>query len=157
MTRRLPESCTTGSTMAVEGDHWPTGTVESVAAPDPTAIAIGPFGSRMKADCYVADGVPVIRGTNVSSGRAFRGEFVYVTEDKADDLAHCNVFPGDLVFPHRGAIGEVGLVPQSGPVRWMLSTSLMKLTCDESRVAPAFIYYFFRSRLGRHELLKNAS
>jgi type I restriction enzyme S subunit len=33
----------------------------------------------------------------------------------------------------------------------------MKLTCDKSSVDPTFLFYFFRSPTGRHELLKNAS
>ena len=33
----------------------------------------------------------------------------------------------------------------------------MKLTCDRSRVEPLYLFYFFRSTQGRHELLKNAS
>jgi len=33
----------------------------------------------------------------------------------------------------------------------------MKLTCNTELVEPIFLFYFFRSRQGRHELLKNAS
>jgi len=33
----------------------------------------------------------------------------------------------------------------------------MKLTCDQKKVNPPFIYYYFKSPWGRHELLKNAS
>jgi hypothetical protein len=56
---------------------WPMSVVQQIAAPHRTAIAIGPFGSRMKADCYVDEGVPVIRGSNISLGRRFSGDFVY--------------------------------------------------------------------------------
>ncbi|RDH82034.1 MAG: restriction endonuclease subunit S [endosymbiont of Escarpia spicata] len=33
----------------------------------------------------------------------------------------------------------------------------MKLTCDTSRAVPKFLYYFFKSHIGKYELLKNAS
>jgi type I restriction enzyme S subunit len=111
----------------------------------------------MKSDRYEATGVPVIRGNNISDTRALTGDFVYVSQATADELRASNVFPGDLVFPHRGAIGQVGIVPSDGPPRYMLSTSLMKLTCDPAVVDPAFLFYFFRSGQGRHELLRNAS
>lgn len=136
--------------------HWKLVTVDDIKASTDTAIAIGPFGSRMKADLYVASGVPVIRGTNISAGRTFSGDFVYVAAKTADSIPACNVFGGDLVFPHRGAIGEVGIVPHDG-IRYMLSTSLMKLTCNPNLANPQFLFYFFRSPAGRHELLKNAS
>ena len=95
-------------------------------------IAIGPFGSRMKSDTYTESGVAVIRGTNITGGRSFSGDWVYVSEADANQLANCNVREGDLVFPHRGAIGEVGIVPGDRE-RYLLSTSLMSLKCDRTK------------------------
>lgn len=137
--------------------EWRTYTVDQIKASDDRAVAIGPFGSRMKADRYVADGVPVIRGNNISNTCALVGDLVFVSDETANELRSCNVLPGDLVFPHRGAIGEVGIVPSDGRSRYILSTSLMKLTCNRELVDPLFIFYFFRSRQGRHALLQNAS
>jgi len=137
--------------------EWRICTVDQIKADGDHAIAIGPFGSRMKADKYVTDGVPVIRGNNISDTRTFVGDFVFVSDETADELSSCNVFPGDLVFPHRGAIGQVGIVPSDQASRYILSTSLMKLTCNKDLVDPLFIFYFFRSRKGRHALLQNAS
>lgn len=137
--------------------EWPKVPLDSLKAQGEASIAIGPFGSRMKADRYTAAGIPVIRGNNLSDTRSFTGEFVYVSSETADELWNCNVRAGDLVFPHRGAIGEVGIVPHDGAQRYVLSTSLMKFTCDRMLVDPVFLFYFFRSPAGRHELLKNAS
>ena len=131
--------------------------IEQIKAKGDRAIAIGPFGSRMKADLYVPDGVPVIRGNNLSDTRSLIGDLVQVSETTADELAGCNVFAGDLVFPHRGSIGQVGIVPEDSNRRYMLSTSLMKLSCNENLVDPLFVFYFFRSDAGRHALLQNAS
>lgn len=135
---------------------WPMVTVNDIKAPRPGSIAIGPFGSRMKRDCYVSDGVRVVRGTNLTGGRLFSGEFVFVSPEKADELNSANLLPNDLVFPHRGAIGQVGIVPTDRQ-RYVLSSSLMKLTCAADKAYPDFIYYFFKSEAGRFELLKNAS
>jgi type I restriction enzyme S subunit len=137
-------------------DEWQFRAIDELKAPAKSSIAIGPFGSRMKADCYVPMGVPVIRGNNLSDSRILAGEFVYISEQTADEMRSSNVFCDDLVFPHRGAIGQVGIVPCDGR-RYMLSSSLMKLTCNRELVNPLFLFYFFRSANGRHELLKNAS
>ncbi len=134
---------------------WSLVKIDDLKADEKGAIAIGPFGSRMKSDCYVESGIPVIRGTNITGGANFEGDFVYITEEKADTLGSSNVYQYDLVFPHRGAIGEVGIVLKDE--RYVLSSSLMKLTCNREKVNPKFLYYFFKSRIGRHELLKNAS
>jgi type I restriction enzyme, S subunit len=123
-------------------DEWQTATVDEIKAPVDRSIAIGPFGSRMKADVYVASGVPVIRGNNISDTRALVGDFVFISDETADELRACNVYAGDLVFPHRGAIGQVAIIPSDGVQRYMLSTSLMKLTCDTQRVDPQFVLLF---------------
>lgn len=132
--------------------EWQKFRIDEIA----TKTAIGPFGSRMKSDTYTQFGVPVIRGTNITSGRSFSGDWVYVSEKDADQLASCNVREGDLVFPHRGAIGEVGIVPGDRE-RYLLSSSLMSLKCDETKADSLYLYYFFKSHEGRHQLLKNAS
>lgn len=137
------------------GSEWPVVRIEDIQAKEKGAIAIGPFGSRLKSDCYVRSGIPVIRGTNITGGPTFEGQFVYISEEKADTLGSSNVYKDDLVFPHRGSIGEVGIILENK--RYVLSSSLMKLTCDRTKVNPKFLYYFFKSREGKHELLKNAS
>ena len=143
------------ATSAVE--EWHEFTIDELKADTVSAIAIGPFGSRMKSDCYVSIGVPVIRGNNLSSTKHFTGDFVYITDDKAKELRSSTVVAGDLVFPHRGLIGDVGIVPLDQNQRYVLSTSLMKLTCNRQLVDPDYLFYFFRSPVGRHELLKNSS
>lgn len=136
---------------------WPSRKIDEIKASINGAIGIGPFGSRMKSNRYTPSGIPVIRGNNISDTRALVGDLVFVSPETADELRSSNVFPGDLFFPHRGLIGEVGIVPSDGPDRYVLSSSLMKLTCNRDIVDPSFLFYFFRSSQGRHELLKYAS
>lgn len=131
---------------------WSSATIQELA----TKVTIGPFGSSLKTDAYTPAGVPVIRGTNLCGGRSFVGDWVYVSDTTADRLPAANVSAGDLVFPHRGAIGEVGLVPADRS-RYLLSTSLMRASLDERVCDSRFYFYFFRSQIGRAELLKNAS
>ena len=137
--------------------EWPTRSIDELKAKSRTAIAIGPFGSRMKSDCYVPNGVPVIRGTNISDTRELIGELVCITPEKAEEVQSSIIFADDLFFPHRGSIGLVGIVPQKGAARYVQSSSMMKLTCDRNQVEPLYLFYFFRSAQGRQELLKNAS
>ena len=111
----------------------------------------------MKADTYTQTGVPVVRGNNLTGRPGFFGDFVFVSEATVSRFVRCLAKPGDLVFPHRGAIGEVGLVVKQGFDHWMLSTSMMKLRPDPKKLNSSFAFYFFRSPLGRHQLLKNAS
>lgn len=118
---------------------------------------MGPFGSDIKTDNFVEQGVPVIRGGNLTSGR-FNGDgFVFLTERKADELAKANAFPGDLVFTHRGTLGQVGIIPAAPYSRYVVSQSQMKLTCDTKQALPEYVYYFFKSPQGQAALLANTS
>ncbi len=110
----------------------------------------------MKSDVYVPSGVPIIRGTNISSSREMTGEWVYVSEAFADAMPRCVVSEGDLVFPHRGSIGEVALVPGDRD-RYFLSTSCMKITVDRQKADPRFVAYYFKSDMGRAEIMRFAS
>ncbi|MFD2257981.1 restriction endonuclease subunit S [Luteolibacter algae] len=111
------------------------------------ALNGGPFGSKLSSKHYADHGVPVIRGKNLSGPTKFSfEEFVYVTEKKADELRANNAHPGDLVFTQRGTLGQVGLIPADSPIkRFVISQSQMKLTVDESKADPLFLYYYFTS------------
>ena len=72
----------------------------------------------MKSETYVSNGIPVIRGNTISDTKVFQGDFVFISEKMADDMAICNVYDGDLVFPDRGSIGEVGIITGGSRARW---------------------------------------
>ena len=110
----------------------------------------------MKADTYVASGVPVIRGTNIGPGRSLKGDWVYISASLAETMPNCLLSEGDLVFPHRGAIGEVALI-EGGNTPLFLSSSMMKFRPDPKKLLSRFAYYYFRSDLGRQEILQFSS
>lgn len=120
-----------------------------------SAIAMGPFGSNIKAENFVSFGIPVIRGTNLNFDKYVGGEFVFLNEEKADELKGSNCKPGDLVFTHRGTIGQVGIIPENKYSRYVISQSGMKLTVDSNQINNEFLFYFFKSKYGQHQLLKN--
>ncbi len=120
-------------------------------------FAMGPFGSNIKADNFIEFGVPVIRGKNLNYYKYVDGAFVFLSDEKADELNKSNCFPGDLVFTHRGTIGQVGLIPKHKFPRYVVSQSGMKLTVDKSKLDENYLFYFFKSDIGQYELLKNES
>jgi len=138
--------------------EWLTATVDEIKAPGAHSIAMGPFGSNITTDNFVPSGVPVIRGLNLNTERFNDDGFVFLTEGKADELRSANAFPGDLVFTHRGTLGQVGIIPRNARYpRYVVSQSQMKLTCDPQKTNPLFVFYYFRSPSGQHALLANTS
>ncbi|MET9468691.1 restriction endonuclease subunit S [Streptomyces sp. NPDC006544] len=107
----------------------------------------GPFGSNLVKRDYVVDGIPVIRGQNLSGGGYFSSrDFVFVSEEKVErDLRRNLALPGDVVFTQRGTLGQVGIVPEGRFDRYVVSQSQMRMRVDRSQADARFIYYWFRS------------
>lgn len=120
-------------------------------------VAMGPFGSDIKTDNFRPSGVPVIRGQNLIEGGFERSEYVFISEEKAKSLKRSLAYPDDLVFTHRGTLGQVGLVPSNKYPYYLVSQSQMKLVVNKGKLVPKYLYYFFKSDKGQRELLKNVS
>jgi len=123
----------------------PLQSVADIAAPIKNAVVGGPFGSNLVSKDYVEEGVPVIRGQNMGSDRWVGGDFVYVTEEKAESLAGNLARPGDLVFTQRGTLGQVAIIPEQPFEKYLISQSQMKLTVDVHKADPLYLYYEFTS------------
>ena len=118
-------------------------------------VAMGPFGSNIKVDNFISEGVPVIRGANLHEGGFNKENFVFISEEKAASLKRSLAYPDDLVFTHRGTLGQVGIIPNDKFPKYLVSQSQMRLTVNKEYLIPKYLYYFFKSPLGQKELLKN--
>ena len=125
---------------------WEIYSLDQIKSTIPYACVGGPFGSELTTRDYVDNGVPVVRGNNLSTDRRFHDDdFVFVSEEKGKALQSNSARPGDLVFTQRGTLGQVGLIPKEASYeRYIVSQSQMKLTVDEKRARPEFVYYYFR-------------
>jgi len=126
---------------------WPWETLDSVKALGRSVVS-GPFGSNIGKRFFVDQGVPVIRGNNLSLSMtqfSDRG-FVYLTEEKSAEFKNCEAHPGDLIFTAAGTIGQVGLIPAK-PIykKYIISNKQLRARLDIERVLPLFAYYWFTS------------
>lgn len=128
--------------------HWSLSTLGQVADPLPRSIISGPFGSNIGRRFFVDKGVPVIRGSNLTTDtiRLIDSGFVFVTEQKANEL---NTFAvaDDLVFTAAGTLGQVGIIPGDATYsRYIISNKQLRVRVDRSRIDPLFAFYWFSSR-----------
>ena len=134
--------------------------LESLAAREKYSLIGGPFGSKLTSADYVADGIPVIRGSNLNGGRHLdESEFVFVSEQKVQEDLFANLaHPGDVVFTQRGTLGQTALIPASARFdTYVISQSQMKLSVDSKKADPYFIYYYFSSREAIQQILNQNS
>jgi len=128
---------------------WPIQRFATLVADTKNALVGGPFGSKLTTRDYVDEGVPVIRGANMSNGRfILEDDFVFVTEEKKrKDLQNNLARPGDLIFTQRGTLGQVAIIPDDASFsEFIVSQSQMKATLDPEKADTAFYYYFFSSQ-----------
>ena len=120
---------------------------------------MGPFGSSIKVETFVPDGVPIINGKHLHRMRVDDGPgFNFISLDHASRLSNANVWRGDVVFTHRGTIGQAAYIPMdSNYKRYVISQSQFYVRCDPEKALPEFVAMYFRSPEGQHKLLANAS
>ncbi|TYO98701.1 type I restriction enzyme S subunit [Geothermobacter ehrlichii] len=137
------------------GGEWREATIEEVAE----KVAMGPFGSSIKVETFVSDGIPVISGQHLHGFKVDdRIGFNYVTEEHAGRLRNANVQRGDVIFTHAGNIGQVAFVPWNSLYeRYVISQRQFYMRCDRSKVIPEFVVAYFKTPEGQHRLLANTS
>lgn len=137
-------------------EDWEQKKLKDIVSDPKTSFSMGPFGSNIKTENYVSQGVPIIRGINLNNDVLSDENFVFLTEQKADELSNSNAFQNDVLMTSQGTVGEISIIPKNSQFkRYVLSQNLMKITPDEKIVIPFFIYYYLQSTQFQNELLKN--
>lgn len=127
---------------------WKIVTVNDIKADEPHACVAGPFGSNISSKFFVDDGIPVIRGSNLTDDltRFVPKGFVFVSKEQALKYRAQHVMTGDLVFTCWGTIGQVGFIPEQGPYpEYIISNKQLKLRPNRNLTHPLYLFYYFAS------------
>lgn len=108
-------------------------------------LQTGPFGTQLKADEYVEEGVPVINVRNVGFGDVRDDGLEFVTEAKAEQLHHHRLLRDDIVFGRKGAVERHGLITdaQEG---WVQGSDCLRLRLRSARVDVRYLSYYLRTK-----------
>lgn len=118
-------------------------------------LQTGPFGSQLKAEDYVDDGVPVIMPVDLTpNGMDFMAA-KKAPVAKSRELARHILRPGDVLFARRGEIGRCGLYLEGDPVA-MCGTGCLRARLDTGKIDPALAYFLIQSRQARDWLCAHA-
>lgn len=140
-------------------ETWKNSRLEDVASKD-YGMVDGPFGSNLPASLYVNDGIPVVRGSNLSLGeeRFKADEFVFVSEETYKQLERSACKAGDIIFTKKGTLGQTGIVPNNiGYDKLLISSNQMKLTVDSDIADPLFVYYYVSSSESRDRFIREST
>nr|WP_254633287.1 restriction endonuclease subunit S [Deinococcus sp. GbtcB9] len=134
--------------------HWRK--LEEVQAKG-KAIVSGPFGSNISSKYFVSEGIPVIRGNNLTLDleRFVDNGFVFLTREKAKEFSNCEAVSGDILFTAAGTIGQVGIIPNSSRYpKYIISNKQLRARLDKSQILPIFAFYWLSSPRMRDHLIQ---
>jgi len=133
---------------------WEVKKVEDVA----NRVGMGPFGSSIKVETFLSEGVPIISGQHLHGFMMEDTSFNFISADHAARLKSAIVERGDVVFTHAGNIGQVAYIPETSKYdRYVISQRQFFLRCNLTLITPSFVTLYFRSPEGQHGLLANTS
>ena len=135
-------------------------TLGAIAKKDKHAMVDGPFGSNLPASAYVSDGIPIIRGSNLSLGkeRFNSDEYAFVSEETAQRLSRSFCYPNDIIFTKKGTLGQTGIVPEHSKYqKFLISSNQMKISVDSEVADPEFVYYYVSSPSSQKRIIQESS
>ena len=135
---------------------WKVITAKDIASNEKNAMSTGPFGSSISSKYFTKEGVPVIRGGNLSNKHQIQfidEGFVYVSKEKSKEFTRSIVSAGDLIFTCWGTINQIGLIPEkSNYPYYIISNKQMKLSLNTNLAEPYYVYTLFSSHKIQHKI-----
>lgn len=108
----------------------------------PNGIKIGPFGSQLKKEMLLSDGIYKVYGQENVYEHDFSLGDRYLTRDHFNRLSSCEILPGDFIMSTMGTIGKCSIVPASIQ-RGIMDSHLIRLRFNNKKVHSDYILQLF--------------
>jgi type I restriction enzyme S subunit len=120
-------------------------------------IVGGPFGSNLKVEHYLDNGVPILRLQNIGKGYFINKHIKYISEEKASELAYHSFKSGDIALAKLGIpIGKTCIIPDDFP-QGIVVADVVRIRPSKKKVDYHFLTYFLNSSLSVSQLTGNIS
>jgi type I restriction enzyme S subunit len=118
------------------------------------SITGGPFGSNLKTIDYVTDGVRIIQLQNIGDGVFHDGYKICTSEEKADELRSCNIYPGEIILSKMGdPVARACIVP-SGERRYLMASDGIRLVVNKKCFDKRFVHDYINSSYFRKKAME---
>lgn len=105
-----------------------------------TNIQTGPFGSQLHQSDYSDGGVPVVMPKNLVDGHISEDSIARVSMSHVDRLSRHKIEVGDILYSRRGDVGRCAFATEVEQ-GWLCGTGCLRVTIDQSKAIPKFIFY----------------
>ena len=93
-------------------DNWIIAPIKKIVSPNRGSIKTGPFGSSLKREDMISDGIKVYGQENIIYQNLLLGDR-YISQSKFEILKSFELKPGDLVFTRMGTLGKCMILPET--------------------------------------------
>jgi type I restriction enzyme S subunit len=101
----------------------------------------GPFGSDLKSEHYTDNGVRIIQLQNIGDGTFLNNDFVYTSEEKAEQLKSCQILPGDIILAKMAdPVARACIIPDLHN-KYLMCSDGIRLKVDNTRFNTKYIFY----------------
>lgn len=108
----------------------------------PGGIKIGPFGSQLKKEMLLEDGLYRVYGQENIYENDFSIGDRYLTPEHFQRLKSCEIQPGDFLMSTMGTIGKCAIAPQKLQ-RGIMDSHLIRLRFDAKKIKQEYILHLF--------------
>ncbi len=128
---------------------WDIVRIKHIVASEPNSMVDGPFGSDLKNEEYVLDGVPIIQLNNIGIGYHNIENLKFITEEKADQLSRHRIWPGDVVMAKMADPVARGTIVSDVYPCYIISADCVRIKLSNACL-PQFLVYALNSFV-KHE------
>lgn len=122
---------------ATEDDFHKCEIVETCV--DKDDIKCGPFGTQLKQAEYTTSGVAVWGIPEINANFQKAPE-VFITPEKAKQLAAFSLVPGDIAMSRKGNVGQCSIYPENFEPG-IIASDVLRIRVDRKRLIPRFMQY----------------
>lgn len=120
-----------------------------VETEDRYAFAGGPFGSDLTSKEYKDSGVQVIQLQNIGEGYFNNNSKVFVSNEKADELLKCNIYPGEIIVAKMAEpVARACIIPNKAN-RYVMASDGIRVKVDTQSNDTKYIMFAINSQYFR--------
>ncbi len=124
---------------------WEVKRLEDTANNEKYSFTGGPFGSDLKEDSYTDDGVRVIQLQNIGDGKFLNAYKIFTSEEKANQLKNCNIYPGDIIIAKMAdPVARACIIPDEDK-RYLMASDGIRLSINKEKYDVNFMLYAINS------------
>ena len=102
----------------------------------------------MKSEHYTTEGVKVLQLQDIGEGEFINKSNVFVTEEKANELSSCNIFPDDIILAKMAPVARCCKIPK-GVDRYVMCSDGIRLSVDKEKYNTEFVFQALSSKYFR--------